>query len=134
MQPQTNIREQQRFPLGETFITPGAEEALMMAGQTAIEFLRRHMSLERGELSDEDARENELSLCDGFRVLSAFRTVRGQRLYGSSRRPTVVRPLFSRRTNIDRNWKQRGASASRTRAHFSSTAVLIPIELEPPSL
>lgn len=84
MQSQTNTREPQRitrFPLGQTYITPGAEEALMMAGQTPIEFLRRHMSLEAGELSDEDVQENELSLREGFRVLSAFRTVRGQRLW-----------------------------------------------------
>ena len=27
-----------RFALGQTFITPGAEEALQIAGQTAIEF------------------------------------------------------------------------------------------------
>ena len=33
-----------RFAIGQTYITPGAEEALQIAGQTAIEFLRRHMS------------------------------------------------------------------------------------------
>ena len=27
-----------RFALGQTYITPGAEEALQIAGQTAIEF------------------------------------------------------------------------------------------------
>jgi hypothetical protein len=70
-----------RFALGQTYVTPGAEEALMIAGQTAIEFLRRHMSLEAEELSDGDVQENELSLREGFRVLSAFRTVRGQRLW-----------------------------------------------------
>ena len=32
------------FALGETFITPGAQEALEIAGETAIQFLRRHMS------------------------------------------------------------------------------------------
>jgi len=37
-----------RFALGQTFITPGAEEALMIAGQTGIEFLRRHMSNDWG--------------------------------------------------------------------------------------
>jgi len=42
---QTNSNTNQRptfarFPLGQTYITPGAEEALMIAGQTAIEFLR----------------------------------------------------------------------------------------------
>ena len=84
MQPKTNTNHEQaitRFPLGQTFITPGAEEALMIAGQTAIEFLRRHMSLDSDELSDEDMSENELSLREGFRVLSAFRTTPGQRLW-----------------------------------------------------
>src|SRR6266581_3793328 len=70
-----------RFALGQTFITPGAEEALMIAGQTGIEFLRRHMSQDWGELSDEDVRENELSLREGFRVLSTYRTVKGQKLW-----------------------------------------------------
>jgi hypothetical protein len=37
-----------RFALGQTYITPGAEEALQIAGQTAIEFLRRHMSCDWG--------------------------------------------------------------------------------------
>jgi len=71
-----------RFALGQTFITPGAEEALMIAGQTAIEFVRRHMSCDWGsELSDEDVQENELSLKEGFRLLSAYRTGKGQKLW-----------------------------------------------------
>ena len=70
-----------RFALGQTFITPGAEEALQIAGQTAIEFLRRHMSCDFGELSDDDLRENELSLKEGFRILSAYQTGKGQKLY-----------------------------------------------------
>jgi len=65
-----------RFALGQTFITPGAEEALQIAGQTAIEFLRRHMSCDWGELSADDVRENEFSLKKGFRLLSNYRTVR----------------------------------------------------------
>ena len=71
-----------RFALGQTFITPGAEEALLIAGQTAIEFLRRHMSCDWGsELSEEDVQENELSLKEGFRLLSAYRTGKGQKLW-----------------------------------------------------
>jgi len=82
MQVNTNQRPTfARFPLGQTYITPGAEEALMIAGQTGIEFLRRHMCGDWSELSDDDARENELSLGEGFRVLSAYRTVKGQRLW-----------------------------------------------------
>ena len=70
-----------RFALGQTFITPGAEEALQIAGQTAIEFLRRHMSCDWGELSDDDIQENDLSLKEGFRLLSNYRTGKGQQLW-----------------------------------------------------
>ena len=70
-----------RFALGQTFITPGAEEALQIAGQTAIEFLRRHMSCDWGELSDDDVRENEFSLEKGFRLLSNYQTGKGQQLW-----------------------------------------------------
>ena len=70
-----------RFALGRTFITPGAEEALQIAGQTAIEFLRRHMSCDWGELSEDDIAENELSLRQGFRLLSNYQTGKGQQLW-----------------------------------------------------
>jgi len=69
------------FVLGQTFITPGAEEAIQIAGQTAIEFLRRHMSCDWGEVSEEDAQENEFSLKEGFRLLSAYQTGKGQKLW-----------------------------------------------------
>ena len=84
MQPHTNTSQEAataRFALGRTFITPGAQEALEIAGQTAIEFLRRHMSGDWGELSDEDARENEHSLEQGFRLLSRYETAKGERLW-----------------------------------------------------
>ena len=69
------------FSLGETFITPGAQEALEIAGETAIQFLRRHMSGDWGELSDEDVKENEFSLKEGLRLLSAYQTGKGQKLW-----------------------------------------------------
>src|SRR5436190_10770987 len=70
-----------RFPLGGTYITPGAQDALMTAGQTPIEFLRRHVSGDWSGLSDTDAEENETSLREGFRVLSAYQTAIGDRLW-----------------------------------------------------
>ena len=70
-----------RFALGQTYMTPGAEEALMIAGQTGIEFLRRHMSCDWSELSEDDIQENELSLKEGFRLLSAYQTGKGQKLW-----------------------------------------------------
>jgi hypothetical protein len=84
MQPNPSTKKQPtvtRFALGRTFITPGAEEALQIAGQTATEFLRRHMSGDWGELSDEDVKENEFSLKEGLRLLSAYRTGKGQKIW-----------------------------------------------------
>ena len=70
-----------RFALGQTFITPGAQEALEIAGETPIQFLRRHVSADWGELSQEDVQENELSLREGFRLLGAYRTAKGQKIW-----------------------------------------------------
>ena len=84
MQPHTNTQQEAgvaRFALGQTVITPGAEEAVQLAGQTAIEFLRHHMSGDWGELSDDDIKENELSLEQGFRLLSRYETTNGERLW-----------------------------------------------------
>ena len=84
MRPNTSTNRRRsitRFALGQTYITPGAEEALQIAGQTAIEFLRRHMSCDWGELSDDDIQENEFSLKEGFRLLSNYRTGKGQQLW-----------------------------------------------------
>jgi hypothetical protein len=84
MQPHSNTHHETgvaRFALGQTVITPGAKEALQIAGQTAIEFLRRHMSGDWGELSPEDVKENELSLEHGYRLLSRYETAKGERIW-----------------------------------------------------
>src|SRR4029453_15631999 len=70
-----------RFALGQTFITPGAQEALEISGETPIQFLHRHVSADWGDLSEEDVQENERSLREGFRLLSAYRTAKGQKIY-----------------------------------------------------
>ena len=84
MQPHANTRQQTgapRFALGQTFITPGAQEALQIAGQTAIQFLRRHLCGDWGELAEEDVKENELSIEQGFRLLSRYETAKGERIW-----------------------------------------------------
>lgn len=70
-----------RFELGAVFITPGALEALKDAGQSPWEFLRRHQAGDWGDLPEEDKEENELSLREGFRLLSAYRTRKGVKLW-----------------------------------------------------
>jgi hypothetical protein len=61
-----------KFSLGRTVATPGALQALDAAGQTPLEFLTRHAAGDWGEVSREDAAENELSVSQGFRILSAY--------------------------------------------------------------
>jgi hypothetical protein len=63
-----------RFPLGRVVATPGALRALEEADQTPIEFLERHQAGDWGELCNEDKMENEFSVRNGFRILSAYRT------------------------------------------------------------
>lgn len=58
--------------LGFVVATPGALRALEAAGQSADEFLARHMSGDWGELGQADCDENELSLREGFRIFSAY--------------------------------------------------------------
>ncbi len=70
-----------RFKLGQVVATPGALEALKEAGQDPSEFLRRHHSGDWGDLGSEDKQENELSLREGFRILSAYHTSQGVKLW-----------------------------------------------------
>jgi len=63
-----------RFPLGRLVATPGALRALEEANQSPFEFLERHQAGDWGELCEEDKRENEFSVHNGFRILSSYRT------------------------------------------------------------
>ena len=60
-----------RVALGKVVATPGALDALQEAGQGALEFIRRHVIGDWGALSEEDKQENELSVREGFRILSS---------------------------------------------------------------
>ena len=75
------IRNQPAFELGQIVATPGALAALKKAGQQPGEFLTRHVHREWGDLDDEDRKENEYSLEHGFRLLSAYKTNAGDRLW-----------------------------------------------------
>ena len=69
------------FELGQLVATPGALAALERAHQAPGEFLTRHMSGDWGEVPEEDKTENEVSLLNGYRILSAYRTKLGERLW-----------------------------------------------------
>lgn len=70
-----------KFPLGQVVATPGALEALADAGQTPTFFLNKHSSGDWGEVCDGDKRLNDEALVDGGRLLSAYRTLRNERIW-----------------------------------------------------
>lgn len=70
-----------RFPLGRLYLTQGAIEALEDASQSPQEFISRHARLERGELCDEDHRENQFSVDKPLRIFSAFKTANGIKIW-----------------------------------------------------
>ena len=61
-----------KFLLGQLVATPGALKALEEAGQDPLEFLRRHQQGDWGDLGEEDKKENEFSVLNNFRILSAY--------------------------------------------------------------
>jgi hypothetical protein len=69
------------FKLGQIVSTPGALNALTEANQTPLEFLARHAAKDWGDVSEEDAHENDLSVRESFRVLSAYRLRTGGKIW-----------------------------------------------------
>lgn len=70
-----------KFQLGQVVATPGAIEAMEEAGQTPDFFLDQHASGNWGIVSEEDGALNDQALKDGSRLLSAYRTLKGKKLW-----------------------------------------------------
>ena len=62
-----------KFSIGRLVATPGALEAFARTGQHPIKFVTRHQRGDWGDVPPEDAEENELSVQEGFRILSSYR-------------------------------------------------------------
>lgn len=62
------------FPLGRLVATPGVLEVLDKAGQSAAEFVERHLRGDWGTVCAEDWAANDQALVDGTRLVSAYRT------------------------------------------------------------
>jgi hypothetical protein len=69
------------FPLGMVVGTQGAVDALEAAGQSPQEFLDRHARGDWGDVPEADKQENNFSLQHGFRILSAYTTKAGERIW-----------------------------------------------------
>jgi hypothetical protein len=70
-----------KFSLGQLVATPGALKALAEAGQSPAFFLDRHVQGDWGLVNDEDKRLNDQALMDGGRLLSAYKTLKGTKIW-----------------------------------------------------
>ena len=61
-----------RFPLGRLLATPGALRLLQGVGADPFALLDRHAAGDWGDVPPEDADENELSVRQGYRVMSSY--------------------------------------------------------------
>src|SRR5271165_320605 len=69
------------FKMGQVVATPGALEALQRSGQAPADFLKRHASGDWGELDEYDRMANAEALREGSRLLSAYRTRTGDKVW-----------------------------------------------------
>ncbi len=67
----------QLFEPGQIVATPGALE-LAEQGINLLAYLARHLNGDWGDLDDEDKKENDFSLKNGFRLLSSYNTRLGK--------------------------------------------------------
>ena len=70
-----------RFPFGRVVATPGALHALEKAEQLPAEFLDRHVNGDWGDVPEEDKQANEAAVEQGLRILSAYTTSAGDRIW-----------------------------------------------------
>ena len=70
-----------RFSMGLVVATPGALRALEESGDHVLDLLFRHVAGDWGDLDEEDKAENELSLREGFRLLSAYTLKSGEKIW-----------------------------------------------------
>ena len=59
------------FPLGQVVSTRNAADSLNQ--EDVLASIRRHVTGDWGELDEQDRKENDLSVKQGFRILSAYK-------------------------------------------------------------
>lgn len=70
-----------KFRLGQVVATPGALDALKESGQTPFEFLSKHLVGDWGTVDAEDRQANDDALIHGERLLSAYLTMQGVKIW-----------------------------------------------------
>lgn len=69
------------FSLGQIVATPGALDLLRESGESPALFVNRHVQGDFGEMCDEDRALNNEAIANGSRILSAYKTAKGERIW-----------------------------------------------------
>jgi hypothetical protein len=70
-----------KFSIGSLVATPAALQAIADSGQTPLDFLTRHVRGDYGDVDSHDRRANDVAIKDGTRILSAYKTAKGVKLW-----------------------------------------------------
>jgi len=70
-----------KFSLGQVVATPGALAALQEAQESLWPYIKRHAAGDWGEVGAADKKENELSIKEGFRIMSVYRVPGGGKIW-----------------------------------------------------
>ena len=70
-----------QFNMGQVVSTPGALTALEASGESPLVFLARHAGGDWGDVDKEDWQANDRATEDGERLLSAYKTKLGTKLW-----------------------------------------------------
>jgi len=77
-----NETSRTKFQPGRIVATPGALEVIRASGQRPEDFIGAHLEgYWGGELCEEDRLLNDEALIEGSRLLSAYRTLRGEKIW-----------------------------------------------------
>ena len=68
-----------KFPLGQTVITANAK--VVLPELDVVLALQRHHSGDWGDVDDHDRQMNKDALRSGYRLVSIYQSVRGQKFY-----------------------------------------------------
>lgn len=71
----------QKLRLGQIVATPDAIRAMSESGQDAAFFLDQHCAQKWGLVDEQDWALNDQAVAEGGRVLSVYRTLKGQTIW-----------------------------------------------------
>lgn len=69
------------FPLGNVYMTIRAREALEESNELPSDFLSEHQKGNWGDVCEDDKKENDLSVKESFRILSAYKTSQNVKIW-----------------------------------------------------